>query len=66
MRRDQRDKRIDSGRRRHISARQVILDGCCSHATYLILPIGPKLTQAEVVGRITALHNRQEMCAVRA
>jgi len=36
--------------------RQVILDGCCSQATYLILPVGPKLTQAEVVRRIAGLH----------
>lgn len=36
--------------------RQVILDGCCSQATYLILPVGPKLSQAEVIGRITPLH----------
>jgi hypothetical protein len=46
--------------------RQVILDGCCSQATYLILPVGPKLTQSDVVSRITGLHNRQETCAVRA
>jgi hypothetical protein len=46
--------------------RQVILDGCCSQATYLILPVGPKLTQADVVARITSLHNRRETCAVRA
>jgi hypothetical protein len=48
------------------NSRQVILDGCCSHAAYLILPVGPKLTQADVVARITALHNRHEICAVRA
>jgi hypothetical protein len=42
----------------------VILDGCCSHATYLILPVGPKLSQAEVVARITGLHNRRETCSV--
>jgi hypothetical protein len=33
------------------NARQVILDGCCSQATYLMLPVGPKLTQADVVQR---------------
>src|SRR5262245_22163301 len=37
--------------------RQVILDGCCSQATYLILPVGPKLSQADVIGRIKSLHN---------
>jgi hypothetical protein len=37
--------------------RQVILDGCCSQATYLILPVGPKLSQADVIGRIRSLHN---------
>jgi len=36
--------------------RQVILDGCCSQATYLILPVGPKLSQADVIGRIRGLH----------
>jgi len=46
------------------NARQVILDGCCSHATYLILPVGPKLSQADVVARITSLHNRRETCPV--
>ena len=46
--------------------RQVILDGCCSQATYLILPVGPKLTQADVVARIASLHDRRETCAVKA
>jgi hypothetical protein len=36
--------------------RQVILDGCCSKATYLLLPVGQKLTQADVVSRIKRLH----------
>lgn len=36
--------------------RQIILDGCCSQATYLILPVGAKLTQADVVTRIRNLH----------
>jgi hypothetical protein len=36
--------------------RQIILDGCCSNATYLILPVGPKLTQREVISRIANLH----------
>jgi hypothetical protein len=40
------------------NSRQVILDGCCSQATYLILPLGPKLTQADVIARITSLHDR--------
>jgi hypothetical protein len=38
------------------NARQVILDGCCSHAAYLVLPVGPKLTHADVVARVTGLH----------
>lgn len=36
--------------------RQIILDGCCSHAAYVILPVGPKLTHRDVVSRITSLH----------
>ncbi len=36
--------------------RQVILDGCGSRATYAVLPVGPKLSQAEVIGRIKSLH----------
>jgi hypothetical protein len=46
--------------------RQVILDGCCSQATYLILPVGPKLSQADVVSRIRSLHNQRDSCAVRS
>ena len=42
--------------------RQVILDDCCSQATFLILPVGPKLSRADVVARITGLHNRREVC----
>jgi hypothetical protein len=38
------------------NARQVILDGCCSHAAYVILPVGPKLSQLDVVERIRGLH----------
>lgn len=38
------------------NARQIILDGCCSHAAYLILPVGPKLTHRDIVARISALH----------
>ncbi len=38
--------------------RQVILDGCCSQATYLLLPVGKKLTQDEIVAHIHGLHNR--------
>jgi hypothetical protein len=37
--------------------RQVILDGCCSQATYLLLPVGPKLTQDDVIAKIKSLHN---------
>ena len=36
--------------------RQVILDGCCSQATYLLVPVGPKLSQADVIARIRGLH----------
>ena len=36
--------------------RQVILDGCGSRATYVVLPVGPKLSQADVIGRIKSLH----------
>jgi hypothetical protein len=38
------------------NSRQVILDGCCSHAAYVILPVGPKLSQEDVVQRIRGLH----------
>jgi hypothetical protein len=44
------------------NSRQVILDGCCSHAAYLILPIGPKLTHADVVSRIASLHHPAHAC----
>jgi hypothetical protein len=36
--------------------RQVILDGCGSRATYAVLPVGPKLSQADVIGCIKSLH----------
>jgi hypothetical protein len=36
--------------------RQVILDGCCAHASYLILPVGPRLGLAEIVSQIKRLH----------
>ena len=39
--------------------RQVILDGCCKNAAYVILPVGPKLTQKDVIARITGLHSDQ-------
>lgn len=39
--------------------RQVIIDGCCAHATYLLLPVEGKLTQADVVSRIYNVHNGQ-------
>jgi hypothetical protein len=44
------------------NARQIILDGCCSHAAYLILPVGPKLTHRDIVSRITALHTPTPQC----
>jgi hypothetical protein len=46
--------------------RQVILDGCCSQATYLILPVGKKLTQADVIARIAGLHGIDERCSTIA
>ena len=36
--------------------RQVILDGCCSQAAYLLLPVGQKLSQKDVVARVRGLH----------
>jgi hypothetical protein len=45
------------------NSRQVILDGCCSQAAYLILPVGPKLTHADVVARIASLHQPDAACA---
>jgi hypothetical protein len=46
--------------------RQVILDGCCSHATYLLLPVGQKLSQADVVARIRSLHTGKQPCPAPA
>jgi hypothetical protein len=37
--------------------RQIILDGCCSHAAYLIVPVAQKLTHKQIVSRITSLHS---------
>jgi hypothetical protein len=45
------------------NARQVILDGCCSHAAYLILPVGPQLSHRDVVARIASLHQPSVACA---
>jgi hypothetical protein len=45
--------------------RQVIIDGCCAHATYLLLPVGPKLTQADVIAHIHNVHNGRPACAER-
>jgi hypothetical protein len=39
---------------------QVILDGCGSQATYLMLPVGTKMTQGDVIARIHSLHNKPE------
>jgi hypothetical protein len=44
------------------NSRQIILDGCCSQAAYLILPVGPKLTHAEVVARVASLHHPGRAC----
>jgi hypothetical protein len=38
------------------NSRQIILDGCCSHAAYLILPVAEKLSHRAIVSRITSLH----------
>jgi hypothetical protein len=43
--------------------RQIILDGCCSHAAYLILPVGEKLTHREIISRITSLHRPSLRCS---
>lgn len=40
--------------------RQVILDSCCRHPSYVLLPIDQKLTQADVVQRVTRLHKHRE------
>lgn len=45
------------------NSRQVILDGCCSHATYLILPVGPKLSHRDVISRIASLHRGSAACS---
>jgi hypothetical protein len=45
--------------------RQVIIDGCCAHATYLLLPVGPKLSQAEVISHIRNVHNGRSPCMER-
>ncbi|MEX2174293.1 MAG: hypothetical protein WD872_08020 [Pirellulaceae bacterium] len=42
--------------------RQIILDGCCSHAAYVILPVGPPLTHDDVIARITGLHTPSHHC----
>lgn len=39
--------------------RQIILDGCGCQACYLLLPIGPRLTQAQIVAQIHSLHGRR-------
>ena len=44
------------------NSRQIILDGCCSHAAYLMLPVGPKLTHADIVARVTSLHQPAHAC----
>ena len=38
------------------NARQVILDSCCKHPSYVVLPVDERLTQAEVLARIAQLH----------
>jgi len=43
--------------------RQIILDGCCSHAAYLIVPVGQKLTHREIISRITSLHQPSLRCS---
>lgn len=39
------------------NSRQVILDSCSQQACYLILPVGPKLSHAEIVKRVASLHH---------
>jgi hypothetical protein len=36
--------------------RQIILDGCCSQATYLILPVASELSQGDIIALIQSLH----------
>lgn len=43
--------------------RQVIIDGCCHHATYMLLPVGPRLTQADVVASIRSVHSNRAVAA---
>jgi len=38
------------------SPRQLILDSCCKHPSYILLPVSEKLTQPDVVKRIAQLH----------
>jgi hypothetical protein len=38
------------------NARQVILDSCSAQGRYALLPVGPKLTQAEIVACIHPVH----------
>jgi len=38
------------------NSRQVILDGSGPSACYLLVPIGPKLTQPQLVGKIHKLY----------
>ena len=43
--------------------RQVILDGCGCHASYLLLPIATKLSQQEVLSRISRLHPTSQLAS---
>jgi hypothetical protein len=47
------------------NSRQIILDGCCSHASYLILPVGQKLSHGEIISRIHGLHAPLPNCSSR-
>jgi hypothetical protein len=46
------------------SPRQLILDSCCKHPSYVLLPVHEKLTQPDVVQRVAQLHKRRKQ-AVR-
>jgi hypothetical protein len=43
--------------------RQIILDGCCSHAAYLIIPVGQELSHREIISRIASLHQPSPRCS---
>lgn len=44
--------------------RQVILDSCCKHPSYVLLPVDQRLTQADVVHRVAHLHKGRQRASV--